>query len=223
MIELKSTSNIISDSKVLWENNFFQTLSFLQAEELMNQSKLRVKSQTKIIILGLQHKKLITLGRRAQEQQEVYFRNPGYEVVKTSRGGLATLHDEGQLVVYPIMDLKEFKLKPRLYIEILNLTTVNLLKSYGVNSVYESENAGVYTKNGKIAFTGVRIEGGVTSHGISFNIKNDLDQFEQIRSCGVQQPKFDRLKNYDENITLESTFNQWCELFKTELQKQMLS
>lgn len=199
------------------ECQYLGALSLHQASEMMEHLKLQVQSSPRVCILGLQHSKTITLGRRANSDNEVYFLNEGYEVHQTSRGGLATLHDKGQLVIYPILDIKFLGIKPRIYIEVLNQAVIKVLNNYNIKAIYDECNAGVYTEKGKISFTGVRLEKGVSTHGISFNILNDLSQFEQIRACGVEKPKFDRLSNYVQDFEIRDIFNLWCTHFLKSL------
>lgn len=195
------------------EYQYLGQLSLLQASEMMEYLKIQVQNSPRVCILGLQHNKTITLGRRAKAEEEVNYLNEGYEVHSTSRGGLATLHDDGQLVIYPVLDVKALGLKPRVYIENLNQAVISVLKEFNINAFYDECNAGVYTDKGKISFTGVRLEKGVSSHGISFNIQNDLSRFEQIRACGIEKPRFDRLSNYAKDFEMKGIFTSWCSHF----------
>jgi lipoyl(octanoyl) transferase len=82
----------------------------------------------------------------------------------------------------------------------------------------DSEAIGLYTAHGKIAFCGIQIRNGISLHGISLNVRNDLSLFQQIVACGVQNAPLDRLQNYDVNLTLEELFNRWIQLFRQEFQ-----
>lgn len=208
MTELKFTSN-----RTALHSKYYALLSYYEAEQEMTRLKSLVKNTKNIYFMGLEYEKVITLGKRAQANDEVHFLNPGYQTYLTDRGGLATLHDLGQLVIYPILDLKQQGLGVRSYIQWLNETTVATLRAYDIKCKYDESNAGVYTEIGKISFTGVRIQNGITSHGIAINIKNDLNQFQQIRSCGVLQPKFDKVEDYCAEIDLEKFFNIWLNCF----------
>ena len=173
------------------------------------------------IILGLEHPKVLTLGYRAQQESEVLPTNH-MPVVKVNRGGLATIHSEGQLIIYPILNLKHFKIGVREYVELLLKTTQEMLTEFGAEiEAYTEEAVGLYTKKGKIAFCGIQIKEGVSLHGLSINISNDLDLFNNIIACGIQNQKLDKLINYSTQINLESLFSNWLSHFNYNMKARL--
>ena len=182
-------------------------------QEKLSQELLHSKN---IVILGCEHRDVITLGRRAQESE--IFQKGVLPVVRSTRGGLATIHSRGQLVIYPLLNLREQGLSVKHYVKILLETTQELLAFYNVKSTVDLQEVGVYTTHGKIAFCGIEIKNRVSLHGISLNISNDLKLFQLISPCGLQNSKMDRLQNHtDSELDLQSLFGQWSSLFQEKL------
>jgi lipoyl(octanoyl) transferase len=185
-----------------------------------NYAKETLKTKN-ITILGLEHNPVITLGKRGNINEDLIFKESelkdlGWEIKHIDRGGQATIHAPGQLVVYPIMDLREQFLGVKKYIECLLKITHKSFNHLGVKTAMLVKHPGLYTDKGKITFIGVRISKGVTSHGISINIKNNLSHFKNIRSCGIKSENFDSLESRGIDTTCQEFFNIWCEEFKKE-------
>lgn len=114
------------------------------------------------------------------------------EVWPTQRGGQTTFHGPGQLVVYPILDLKAQYplwprgLSPRCYVNLLEQTTINTLARWGFKGI-RTENPGVWEEEGerKIAALGVHLRRNITSYGVGLNITTDLRYFDRIVACGL--------------------------------------
>jgi len=169
-----------------------------------------------IVTLGCEHRDVITLGRRAQDSE--IFKSGILPVVRSTRGGLATVHSRGQLVIYPLLNLREHGIAVKKYVTILLETTQELLAYYRVSAKVDLQQVGVYTALGKIAFCGIEIKNGISRHGISINVSNDLDLFQLISPCGLQNSKMDRLQNYtDSELDLRTLFGQWSSLFQEKL------
>lgn len=177
-------------------------------------------------VLGYEHPNVITLGLRSCEQQdllltETELQNKGIEVIKVNRGGEATFHNPGQLVVYPILHLPSLNMKVKDYICYLQKTTIKCLESLNIKAHSGVNEPGVYTDAGKIAFIGVKVSKGVTYHGISININNDLDIFKSIKSCGVQNQALDKVDNYSIDMTAHQFFGLWFEQFAANIQPSL--
>lgn len=216
MIALNYTNKEISQGA--FESQYMGNLSYEKAFALQQDIARLALNQNSITVLGLQHPDVLTLGHRAQVNEEILTESH-LPVVRSTRGGLATIHAEGQLVIYPIMNLKAYGLGIRDYICLLLKTTQQLLKKLQVASYIDYEQIGLYTKQGKIAFCGVQVKNGITQHGISINVRNDLSLFNHIRSCGLKNQKLDRLQNYQVSHTLEELFKMWSEIFKQQFKQ----
>ena len=176
----------------------------------------KVLAGAKPQILAGEHHSVITLGIRANNTEII---NSELPVVLSERGGLATLHSEGQLVIYPILNLKELNLGVRDYVCLLLTTTKRTLEKFGIKALCDFEKTpGVFTENGKIAFCGIKISQGISMHGISININNDLSLFENLVSCGSRSQKMDRVQNYVQSeISSRQFFDEWHGIFNTAL------
>lgn len=142
-----------------------------------------------------QHAPVVTLGKRVDVAREHVrvdaetLRNVhGIDVVETDRGGDATYHGPGQLVVYPMVSLRAAKLGARAYVEGLEDFVTNTLRGAGVKEARGKipGREGVWVGDAKIAAVGVKISGGVSSHGVAVNVDPNLSHFEHIVPCGLE-------------------------------------
>jgi lipoyl(octanoyl) transferase len=172
-------------------------------------------------IYGFEHPSTITLGIRGKIQDDMPFGEfktqlVGFKIHKVDRGGHATLHNPGQLVIYPKIHLPDFGLTVREFVDLIQNSTVQLLKSYGIKARTKCE-PGIYINEDKIAFLGLRIKKGTAHHGLSININNDLSQFQWIRSCGVNHAPMTSLNAQGLNFELKDVFSEWVLHFENEL------
>lgn len=215
MIELKSTSkqsNKNPSGKLIVETSFLGLLDYEKSVQLQKDLLLLAQQSRHHYVLGLEHPAVLTLGHRAVAELEVLSENK-LPIVHISRGGLATIHAEGQLVIYPIVYLRDLNLGVRDYVMLLLQTTKDFLYSLGVDSFIDKKAIGLYTKDGKIAFCGIQIKNGISQHGLSLNVRNDLSLFTKIKSCGVVESKFDSLSQHNINHTLAELFQLWVGFF----------
>jgi lipoyl(octanoyl) transferase len=132
-----------------------------------------------------------TCGRREigtiTAQQQDYLRANGRaEFVEAMRGGQTTFHGPGQLVAYPIIDLRTHKLTPRDYVCMLEKSLIATCARYGIKAM-TTENTGVWTTpDDKIAAIGVHMRRNITSHGVGLNVHTDLSWFDRIVACGLE-------------------------------------
>jgi lipoyl(octanoyl) transferase len=210
VIALKLTNNNFS-----LEHTYLGTLDFEAAFQIQRNLWHSAKNKNQISIMGLEHPAVITLGRRMKSEDLLVASD--IPVVQSTRGGLATIHSEGQLVIYPIMNLRSQGLGVKEFVcQLLKITQMTL-KEYNIESFIDDENVGLYTADGKIAFCGLEIKEGVSQHGISINIANDLSLFSQIVSCGVTALKTDRVCNHIADVTMRDFFEKWILNFNQSL------
>jgi lipoyl(octanoyl) transferase len=193
------------------ENQYLGKLEFNEAFELQTKLWQKAKDSHVQSIIGLEHPAVISLGRRA-DSSEIFNQNQ-IPVAQATRGGLATIHSEGQLVIYPIMELSRLNLGVRDFVSLLLRTTQMCFQNLGVVTYLDDENIGLYTQHGKIAFCGLQIKNRISLHGISINISNDLELFQNIRSCGFAKLDLDRLENYRTDVSLLQFYKMWIEVF----------
>ena len=162
---------------------------------------------------------VVTLGRRGSVENDLTssFKKDQFELFQVERGGQATLHSPGQLVVYPLLTLKKYGIGVRQYVAHLERATMETLYDFGIQTQKRCDEPGLYTDEGKIAFFGVRVQEGRTQHGMALNVTNDLNLFRAIHSCGRQKECFDSMERYGFSDSLEELFARWCQNFKAGL------
>ena len=106
------------------------------------------------------------------------------------------MHAPGQLIIYPVLFLPSLGLKVKDFIVSLEEITQSVLTDFGIETDKEGQYAGLYTERGKICFFGIHISEGVSQHGVSINVHNDLNLFQAIKSCGEQNRPHDSLSLY---------------------------
>lgn len=149
-------------------------------------------------VLVLQHPPVYTLGKRGTEShfklpREVLQRK-GFDIVNIARGGETTYHGPGQLVVYPILNLRESSLGPRAYVESLEDIVSQTLEQYDVSARGRVPGrTGVWVEDRKICAIGVKISQGITSHGLALNVSMDLSPYQHIVPCGIPDKKMTSL------------------------------
>jgi lipoyl(octanoyl) transferase len=143
-------------------------------------------------LLLLEHPHVITLGTSSSAEHvladEDERRRRGIELFETGRGGDVTYHGPGQLVGYPILDLKPDRKDLHRYLRDLEAALMEALRDFGVQTHREEGYTGVWTSGGKIAAIGVRVSSGwITSHGFALNVSPDLSYFGAIVPCGIRE------------------------------------
>lgn len=142
-------------------------------------------------LLLLEHPHVITLGTGAHSDHilvgEEERRLLGIELHQTGRGGDVTYHGPGQLVGYPILDLKPDRCDLHHYIRDLESVLIQALADFGVDAGRKEGMTGVWVGDEKIAAIGVRVSSGwITSHGFALNVTTNLDYFDAIVPCGIR-------------------------------------
>ncbi|MDP6106902.1 MAG: lipoyl(octanoyl) transferase LipB [Candidatus Brocadiia bacterium] len=142
------------------------------------------------LLVLIEHPAIITIGRSGSEAQVLadgeLLREQGVAVVRTNRGGKATLHSPGQLVAYPVIDLKARGSDLHRYLRELEKWLVRLLEGYGIRADVEASRTGVWAGGGKIASIGIAVRRWVAYHGVALNVSTDLELFELIVPCGLE-------------------------------------
>jgi len=173
-------------------------------------------------VLGMEHQTVITLGRRASLATDVEQRSDaGIPVLAVERGGQATLHSPGQVVIYPVLHLPTWGLGVREWTAVLLDVTAQTLLEFGVTVVPADPNLGVglWTDHGKIAFLGLRVVRGFSTHGLAINVNNDLGLAQAIRSCGVAGARWDKVERVCPGSTAVQFFAVWARIFESHLEK----
>jgi lipoyl(octanoyl) transferase len=143
-------------------------------------------------LLLLEHPHVITLGRNGHMENLLAsaeaLDRAGIAFHPIDRGGDVTYHGPGQLVGYPILDLREWKRDVGAYVRAIEQTLIDTLADYGIEAGRIPKLTGVWVEGRKIAAIGVHISRWVTSHGFALNVNTDLSYFQYIVPCGLTKP-----------------------------------
>ncbi|MBI2847546.1 MAG: lipoyl(octanoyl) transferase LipB [Chloroflexi bacterium] len=152
----------------------------------------RVSGRSGDAFLLLQHYPVYTLGKSADMHNILasteILRREGIAVYQTDRGGDVTYHGPGQLVGYPIINIREMGLNVHEYVWNLEEMVIRALSEFGIcgQRLFESSSyRGVWTGNEKLCAIGIRISRGVTMHGFALNVNTNLGHFDHIIPCGI--------------------------------------
>ena len=164
-------------------------MDYLEARILQQTLVEKVHSgQEPNTMLMLEHPDVYTKGRLSKESDillpEEELSATGIPVYETDRGGQVTYHGPGQLVVYPIVNIRDWGGSVK-YIRTLEQVVITTLSEMGITANCESGNTGVWTEQGKIAAIGVKISRGITFHGLALNVITDLTKYQNIVPCGL--------------------------------------
>jgi len=145
-------------------------------------------------LLLLEHSHVYTLGKSADSSNllitPAFLENIGAQVFNIDRGGDITYHGPGQLVVYPLLDLMQYKMGVKDYIYALEQIVIDLLNEYQIEASRVNGKTGIWLDSGlvnerKIAAIGIKCSRHFTMHGLAFNINTDLNYFNHIVPCGI--------------------------------------
>ena len=125
-------------------------------------------------------------------------------VLPVDRGGKITYHGRGQLIIYPLIDLKRYQLTIRSFVTLIEKSIVSFLSRRDIKANAKIEAPGVYIEHKKIASLGLRIKNHASYHGLSMNIDMDLSPFEAIDPCGFKNLQMTQLKTFTNDVSVEA-------------------
>lgn len=170
-------------------------------------------------LLILEHNPVFTIGIRQKDytiEDEEKLKNLGAQFYKTNRGGLITFHGPGQLVAYPILDLKQFRTSIKWYVCQIEKMIIRLCAEFGIKAE-TSPDTGVWVNDRKICAIGIHGTRFVTSHGLALNCNTDLSWFDHIVPCGIEGKGVTSIsKELDMTVTIEDVLP----LFQTAFRDQ---
>jgi len=167
------------------------TVPYTEAWELQRHlAERRRRDEIGDVLLLLEHPPVYTRGRRSQPEElpmgAEWYEAQGIEVLDTDRGGLVTYHGPGQLVAYPIVQLRGYGGDVHEYVRGLEQTMIRALGEAGVRASLIEGLTGVWVGTRKIGSIGLHVSRGVTTHGLAINVNNDLQPFEWVVPCGIE-------------------------------------
>jgi len=150
-----------------------------------------------------EHPPVFTMGLNASEE---HLLAPGdIPVVQIDRGGQVTYHGPGQLMVYPLVDIRRANIGVRKLVTALEQGVVDLAAEYDVKAAARPDAPGVYVEGDKLASVGLRIRRGSSFHGMALNVNADLEPFSRINPCGYAELKMTDLHRLGVDLSLEET------------------
>ena len=192
--------------------------------------QLRVKEISrnlqKELIWFLNHDHIYTKGTSANENE--ILKTNEIKIVKTNRGGKTTYHGPGQRIVYFMIDLNSKKKDIRKFITIIEQSLIDFLRKYKINATTFKDRVGIWVtgkdgqtfdKEEKIGAIGLRLQKWITYHGLSFNIKPDMTNYEYINACGLENFKNTSLFELGINLDEECFDNEYSKIFLKNLQQ----
>lgn len=190
---------------------------YAEALRLMEQLHTEVVSTANHpgYLLVLQHPPTVTMGKRELLEDmkippdELKFKGVAYH--KIDRGGSVTVHEPGQVVIYPIIHIDFYKHTVRSFVNALEQAVIDTCAYYDVQATRDNINAGVWVEKNKIGAVGIRVLNKVTKHGLAFNVINNLETFSFIVPCGLRGRGVINLIELQKNIFNQENFFQEVE------------
>ena len=175
--------------------------SWIFQKELLNK---RSNNEINDTLIFVEHEPVYTLGKNADENHILQNYPENVQTFHIERGGDVTFHGPGQLVGYPILDLRNYKKSISWYMRSLEEVIIDTLLEFNIKAVRKDRLTGVWYKDEKIAALGVRVSKWITMHGFSLNINPDLNYYKSIIPCGIFEYGVTSMsKILDKNIDLE--------------------
>ncbi|VDL63126.1 unnamed protein product [Nippostrongylus brasiliensis] len=222
---LNRSFHVVNLGKLSYSMALEQQQKFL---EIVKKSKSSEQSEN--VILAVEHPPVYTVGIRSKLysiEEETRLKALGAEFYRTSRGGLITFHGPGQLVMYPIFDLKRIAPRPigvRRYVEMLEQVIIKCASNdYAIENVGRTQHTGVWVgPDRKLAALGIAVSHGVTYHGIALNCNTDLTWYDHVVGCGIEGAEATSLsrecgRDITVNDALPRMVNQFAKEFDCEV------
>lgn len=160
--------------------------------------ELRRNNSIKDTLYLLEHPNTYTLGKVTDKanliSSEEFLKKNNISIFEIDRGGDITYHGPGQIVGYPIIDLKLWKEDTHLYLRGLEEVIIRTCKDYGITATRIDKLTGVWIGHRKIAAIGIKVSRWITMHGFAFNVNTDLSLFNGIIPCGIKDKEVTSLK-----------------------------
>ena len=166
--------------------------------------KKRSNNEINDTLILVEHEPVFTLGKNADENHILQNYPDNIKTYQIERGGDVTYHGPGQLVAYPILDLRNYKKSISWYMRSLEQVIIDTLFDYNITANRKNGLTGVWYNNEKIAALGVRVSRWITMHGFSLNVNPDLNHYKNIIPCGIFEHGVTSMSNIlNENVEYE--------------------
>lgn len=191
----------------------------------------RVKGELPDLLLILEHPHVITLGRRGDRSSLLVspevLEEKGIPLFQVERGGEVTYHGPGQLVGYPILNLKDYGFRVTRYVDELEELIIRTLQDFGIEGRRDTQNRGVWVQDKKIASIGIAIQRWVSFHGFALNYRTDLKYFDLIDPCGLKGVRMTSMKEIlnkeiSRGLLMERMAFHFKEIFQRDWEEKTL-
>jgi lipoyl(octanoyl) transferase len=166
------------------------------------QQKLIADPEHPDVLLALEHPPVYTLGTGSSLEFVKFTATEGHELHRSERGGEVTYHCPGQLVLYPILNLRRHQQDLHWYLRQLEEVVIQLLASYDLVGDRIPGLTGVWLQEKKVAAIGIKVSRWVTLHGLALNVDNDLRGFDRIVPCGIADRAVGNLQEWLPTISM---------------------
>lgn len=202
MPELEIEDLGLSPYKTVWEY-----------QQKIVQEKLNHPLTPDKLIL-VQHPPVYTLGTGSTTDNLKFdLKSFSGEIYRIERGGEVTYHYPGQLVVYPLLNLRFYQQDLHWYLRQLEEVIIQLLIKYGINAERIEGLTGVWVNHQKIAAIGIKVKRWITMHGFALNVKGDMSGFDKIIPCGIKDKGVTQLSHFVPDIILEDVKKDLIQTF----------
>lgn len=185
----------------------------------MREFTLTREADTEDELWLLEHQPVFTQGANGQAEHVLDLHE--IPLVATDRGGQVTYHGPGQLIAYPLIDLRRQKAGVRDMVSRLEQTVIMMLAGFDIDAYARKDAPGVYVDDRKIASLGLRVKRGACYHGVSFNIDMDLTPFSYINPCGQAGMEVIDLTSLGIKIDMADAKQQFISAFNKQMQTGM--
>lgn len=170
-------------------------------------------------IIFVEHEHVYTLGKNADQNNILSNYPKDVEIHNIDRGGDVTYHGPGQLVGYPIINIKNLNMSIGRYVHTLEKILINTLAMFDIKSKRRDKLIGVWVGEEKIAAIGVRVKNGITKHGFALNVNTDLSYYDGIIPCGIDNCKVTSMKqllqkNIELKLVIDIIIKEFAKYFK---------
>ena len=170
-------------------------------------------------IIFVEHEHVYTLGKNTNHSNILSNYPKDVEIHNIDRGGDVTYHGPGQLVGYPIINIKNLNMSIGRYVHTLEEILINTLSHFTILAQRRNKLIGIWVGDEKIGAIGVRVLNGITKHGFALNVNTDLSYFDGIISCGIDNCKMTSVekilnKNIELNLVQDTIIKEFEKYFK---------
>ncbi len=176
-------NEVMADLRVRWLGRMEFADALLLQEELLSQKREDRSLEDELLLL--EHEPVYTIGRTPNKSSLLGSAHLPHPLFAINRGGQATYHGPGQLMGYPIIDLRRCGQDLHRYLRWLEQLLIELLANYGITAWQREALTGVWIEHRKIASIGVGVRHWITMHGFALNVCGDLSPFNYIIPCGI--------------------------------------